>query len=103
MLRALKAVIAVALIVGLAKTAYAQKAVGFGSPTKELTYTPIDTSKGLVAPIGYSTPKPSFWSSLVPRFMRKGSGPSPLPQPGTFPTAPRQNAFQPVAPLTSKN
>jgi hypothetical protein len=102
--RASKAFIAAIFLFGSAAPALAQKAVGFGAPAKELTYTPIDTSKGIVAPIGYSTkPKTSFWSNLVPKFMRKGSGTSPLPQPGGFPTAPRQNALQPVAPMTPKN
>jgi hypothetical protein len=102
-------IIVLCLGTGFAKLAWAQRTGGFGGSQRQLTFTPIDTSKAIVKPIVPQQSRPFSLRNFVPKLSlpsfltRKGSGVSPLAPSTSFPRTSQQSPIQPVTPIVPKS
>jgi hypothetical protein len=105
-----KFILAGVLLVGLTGPAWGQINT-FLHPVNpnDIKFTPIDTSKAIVAaPLPTTTTSSfslrNFFSrfSLSNLFSRPTIGSSTLPAPGSFPSTHYKNAFQPVMPVSGQ-
>ena len=106
-----KFILAGVLFVGLTGPAWGQINT-FLHPVNpnDIKFTPIDTSKAIVAaPLPTTTSSSSFslrtfFSHFsLPSFLARPTvGSSPLPSPSSFPSTHYKNSFQPVMPISGR-
>jgi hypothetical protein len=104
-----KFILAGVLFVGLTGPAWGQNTFFHPVNPNDIRFTPIDTSKAIVAaPLPTTTSNSfslrNFFSRFsLPSFLARPTvGSSPLPSPSSFPSTHYKNSFQPVMPISGR-
>jgi hypothetical protein len=98
---------AVALALGLAGPAWAQKSLGpWARVPSQIQNRPIDLSQSVVPQVPAPTFKPFSLVRFIPKMWRPGApsqiGVSPLPPPSAFPSTQYPNGFKSIPDMPKK-